>query len=221
MIKVPCVKWNLIVCFLSLYVMAGTSTLGIAKPPIAVTESFGLELVGISKAPYARVEKGGGFALRASVRNTGEKPAVGFLVCKITGQVGQEDCRQIQLAAGEQRVFEIPLRVSPNAKGTSVNTVVTLNAIENGREVSLQQEGEPVMKSLTISFDTDIVSTAIDLNPGPSEVQDWRWPPSPAYASYELIVAARVDSWMSRRCINLENEPLPHTAIDCRELTRS
>ena len=175
---------------------------------------MGLELVGISKAPYARVEKGGGFALRASVRNTSEKPAVGFLVCRFTGQIGQEDCRQIELAAGEQRVFEIPLRVSPNAKGTSVNAVVTLNAIENGREVSLQQDGEPVMKTLTISFDTDSVSTAIDLNPGPPGVQDWRWSPSSVYASYELIVAARVDSGMSRRCIYLENEPLPHTAID-------
>ena len=214
MIQVPSVKWNLMCCFLLLWLTAGTSSLGMSTPPIAVADSVGLELIGISKAPYARVEKGGGFALRASVRNNGQKPAVGFLVCKLTGQVGQEDCRQIELAAGEQRVFEIPVRISPSAKGTSINAVVTLNAIENGREVSLQQDGEPVMKTLTISFDTDSVSTAIDLNPGPSEVRDWRWPPSPAYASYELIVAARVDSGMSRRCVNLENEPLPHTAID-------
>ena len=214
MFNVPSARWQLTSCFLTFCLATVPSAQGQATSSKAEMGVGGLELVGLAKAPYARVEKGGGFTLRASVRNTGTETAVGFLVCKFTSQVGQEDCRQVELAAGEQRIFEIPLRVSRNAKGVSVNAVVTLNAIENGREVMLQSEGEPVMKALTIPFDTDDIATAIELRPEPPDGPEWRWPPKSAYASYELAVAARVDSGISRRCINLENEPLPHNSID-------
>jgi hypothetical protein len=214
MFNVPRTYWQLIGCLLSYCLAACPPTQGQLTTSKAEIGAGGLELVSLSKDPCSRVEKGGGFALRASVRNNGTDAAVGFLVCKITGQVGQEDCRQFELAAGEERIFEIPLRVSRNATGASVNTIVTLNAIENGREVMLQSDGEPVMKSLKIPFDPDSVSTAIELRQELPYGPEWRWPPKGTYASYELVVAARVDSGVSRRCINLENEPLPHNAID-------
>ncbi len=214
MFNIPGVNWIWVGYLLSFFLATGAIEVREAAHPTFVANAVGLELVGISKAPYARVEKGGGFALRASVRNTSENPAVGIIVCKFTGLIGQEDCLQVELAAGEQRVLEIPLRISPNAKGTSVNVVVTLNAMENGREVTLQQDNEPVTKTLTIPFDTDSVSTAVDLMREPPDRPEWRWPGKATYASYELVVAARVDAGLSRRCVSLENEPLPHNTID-------
>ena len=70
----------------------------------------GLELVQIVRVPLSRIRKGGVFALKALVRNAGSAPTVGQLVGRIAGQTGEEDRRQIELAAGEQKDFDFVFR---------------------------------------------------------------------------------------------------------------
>ena len=179
------------------------------------TNQIGLELVRLTRTPFTRIEKGGGIlTLRASVRNTGNEPAVGYLVGKIAGQTGEEDSRRIELAAGEYKDFEIPLRMTRQAEGPQVTAVITLNAMENGREIMLQQGEEPLSRTLAVSIDTDRFATATSILRDRPEGPTWRWPPKERYAQYELILSTRIDSGVSRRCLHLDNEPISISSLD-------
>ncbi len=173
----------------------------------------GLELVRLAKTPVTRIKKGGSIALVASVRNAGSNPAVAQIVGKITGQPGEEDRRQIELAPGEHKDFDLHLRLSPNSANYPINVTVTLNAIENGREIVLQK-GDELSKTLTLQVDEEPISTGIVLEPEPIEGAYWRWPPTETYGSYELVLASRIDLGLSRRCILLDSEPLPLSFVD-------
>ena len=133
----------------------------------------GLELVQINRVPWTRIRKGGVFSLKAVVRNAGSAPAVGQLVGRIAGQTGEEDRRQIELAAGEQKDFDLRLRISADFKNAKVDAIVTLNAIENGREVLLQKGDEPVSQTSTLPVDEELVATAITLAPEPPDGPYW------------------------------------------------
>jgi len=136
------------------------------------------------------------------------------LVGKLAGQTGEEDSRRIELGAGEYKDFEIQVRVTQLTEGPKVTVIVTLNAIENGREIMLQRGDEPLFRTLDVSMDTDRFATATSLLRDPPEVPTWRWPRKERHAQYELILAARIDSGVSRRCLHLDSEPLPLAALD-------
>jgi hypothetical protein len=178
------------------------------------TNQIGLEFVRLTKTSFTRVEKGGVLSLRASVRNTSNEPAIGYLVGKLTGQTGEEDSRRIELKAGEYKDFEMQFRVSPKAEGPQVTAVVTLNVIENGREIMLQRGEEPLSRTLSVNTDTDRFATATSILQDQTEIPTWRWPPKERYAQYELILATRVDSGLSRRCLHLDNENMPISSLD-------
>ena len=210
MIQVADIQRYSIICLLVLSICLG----GYAgeQSTASQTESRGLgslKLVKIARAPLNRIIKGGVFALRVSVRNTGSRPAIGQLVGRIAGQTGEEDRRQIELAGGEQRDFDLQLRLSASFKDTSVNAIITLNAIENGREVLLQQGDEPLSQTLRVPVDDERFATAISLAQEPSQGPYWRWPHGEAYAPYELVVGTRIDSGLSRRCMTIGSEPWP------------
>ena len=177
-----------------------------------------LEFVQLTKTPLTRIESGGVFAVRALIHNTGSAPAVGQLVGKLAGQTGEEHRRQIELDAGEQRYFELRLRISPKLKSNDVTAIVTLNAIENGRDIMLQQGDEPISQTLTMPFDIDTLATAITLESEPLPGPYWRWPALEPFASYEIILAARVDAGLSRRCIILDGLPIPLTSTDWQDV---
>ena len=178
------------------------------------TGPLGLELVRLARTSFTRVEKGGVLSLRATVRNTSNTPAIGYLVGKLAGQTGEEDNRRIELGAGESKDFDIQFRVSRKAEGPQVTAIVTLNVVENGREIMLQRGDEPLLQTLSVSLDTDQFATATSILRDQPEIPTWRWPIKERYAQYELILATRVDSGLSRRCLHLDNEPMPITSLD-------
>ncbi len=179
-------------------------------------ESRGLVFVSLAKTTLTRIESGGVFALRAQVRNRGTEPAVGQLVGKLANQTGEEHRRQIELAPGEEKFFDLQIPITRNLTNPTVTAIVTLNAMENGREVMLQQGDQPISKSLAVPVDIDPIATAIALGAEPLSGPYWRRPERDYFASYQLVLAARVDAGLSRRCINLDNDPIPLTAMDWR-----
>lgn len=174
----------------------------------------GLEFIRLSRAPVTRIKKGGMIALQASVKNSGKVHAVGQLVGRLAGQSGEEDRQQIELAPGEEKSFDMHLRVTAKTTTSPIRVIVTLNVIENGREVMLTKGDDPVSETLTLQFDEEPVSTAIALTREPLEGAYWRWPETEPYASYELILASRVDLGLTRRCILMDSEPLTLSAVD-------
>ena len=174
----------------------------------------GLELVSLAKAPIARIKKRGMIALKAKVRNSGDSTATGQLVGRIAGQEEEEDRRQIELLPGEESIFDIHLRISAKTVSNPLSVSVTLNVIENGLEVILQKQNQPVAQTLTYQFDDELVATAIALTKEPEDVVFWRWPQAEAYASYELVTASRIDLGLSRRCLLLDNAPMPLSSVD-------
>lgn len=196
-------------------ILIGWSTSEVAANANAEpTAPAGLEFFRLSKAPVTRIKKGGMIALQASVRNSGKVPAVGQLVGRLAGQSGEEDRRQIELAPGEEKEFDLHIRISPKTNTSPISVIVTLNAIENGREVMLKKGDEPVTETLTLQFDEEPISTAIALPIEPFDGAYWRWPPTEPYASYELVLASRIDLGLTRRCILLDSEPLPLSSVD-------
>ena len=206
MLMVARVPKYLVICFIvaSICPFASAQT----------TSQIGLEFVRLTRTSFTRVEKGGVLSLRASVRNTSNEPKIGYLVGKLAGQTGEEDSRRIELGAGEYKDFEIQFRVSPKAEGPQVTAIVTLNAIENGREVMLQSGEEPLSRTLSVNTDTDRFATATSILRDQQEIPTWRWPPKERYAQYELTLALRIDSGLSRRCLHLDNENMPITSLD-------
>ncbi len=178
----------------------------------------GLEFIRLSRSPVTRIKKGGMIALQASVRNSGKVPAVGQLVGRLAGQSGEEDRRQIELAPGEEKSFDLHIRVSAKTTTSPISVIVTLNAIENGREIMLKKGDEPVSETLTLQFDEELVSTAIALTEEPLEGAYWRWPETEPYASYELVLASRVDLGLTRRCILMDGEPITLNSVDWKSV---
>lgn len=200
-------------CWILIAIFFGWSTCGgAARAEPAVLA--GLEFVRLSKAPVTRIKKGGMIALQASVRNSGRVAAIGQLVGRLVGQSGEEDRRQIELGPGEEKDFDLRIRVSPKTTTSPISVSVTLNAIENGREVMLKKGDEPVSETLTLQFDEELVSTAIALPLEPLDGAYWRWPETEPYASYELVLASRIDLGLTRRCILLDSEPMPLSSVD-------
>ncbi len=215
MLMVANIQGYLSCCLIVLGVCLETLAMEQSVSPKAESRAQGgLALVSLARTPMPRIESGGVFALRALIRNHSDKPAVGELVGKLVGQTGEEHRRQIGLGAWEEKAFDLQIRISRNLTNPTVTAVVNLNAIENGREILLQKGDEPISQTLTLPVDVEHLATVIVLELDPPSAPYWRWPQKDSSAPYELVLATRVDAGFSRRCINLDSEPIPLTALD-------
>ncbi len=175
----------------------------------AGTVANSLQIAGLSRAQHSRPQAGNMLALNVHVRNSGQQLATAELVGRIKGQPGEEDRRKIEVLPGKSDIYELDLRVLPSNRQKKIEAVVTLNAIENGREVLLTRGDAPVSQSVVMDLVSDSSRTAIALDADPPEQLFWRWPRTPTYASYELVLASRIDAGLSRVCVTLDGLPLP------------
>ncbi len=71
-----------------------------------------------------------------------------------------------------------------------------------------------MIDSLRTSMASDSLITALAIDPDPPALAEWKWPPLPPHYSYELAIAARVDSDLTRRTLTIDYENLPSQMID-------
>jgi hypothetical protein len=173
-----------------------------------------LEFIGLGRAVHSRAQLGSIMTVTAAVRNTSDKALVAVLIGRISGQTGEEDRRKIVVPAKRDSVFDLNLRILSESSSAKVEAVVTLSVIENGREILLRKGDEPISRSLVTSLTTEPSRTAAAMGPEPPEALNWRWPPTETFYAYEMVVGTRVDSSLSRICMNLENQPLPIALSD-------
>lgn len=169
----------------------------------------GLMLESINFTSQTRVTAGQVVVIRANMINTSDQQAEGILVGRVVGQTGEEDRRRVALAANEIKPVDVELRVAPGLKVQSIDIEMTLNVVQGGREVVVQQGDQPVTRTLTLPVNTESQVTAIALDKKPLGNMYWRWPPEKPYHGYELAVASRVDARLTRQCTVLDYEPLP------------
>lgn len=168
-----------------------------------------LELTALTRAQQGRAQAGKMLALVARVHNSGDSPVQAELVGRVEGQVGEEDRRRIEVLPGREQAYELNVRVLPTYNKKFVEAIVTLNVIENGREIMVLRGDNPVSQSVLTDVLNDSSRTAIALDREPQEQLAWRWPPTEIYGTYEMVMATRVDSSLSRACLTLDSFPLP------------
>jgi hypothetical protein len=180
-----------------------------AQPTGESTTAKSIEFVGLARAPQSRAQVGKMLAVHAHVSNNGNRVAYAELVGRISGQTGEEDRRRVEVPPGRTQTYELNLRILPTYDKKLVEAVVTLNVIENGREIMVLRGDDPVTQTLTTEINSASSRTAIALDTEPMDVQFWRYPPQEIHGSYEMVIATRVDSSLSRACMTLDGFPLP------------
>ncbi len=180
----------------------------------AASDASNLQLKSLTVTPLSRVTPGGILSIRCLVSNSGSTTGVGYLVGRIEGQTGEEDRRRVELAAGEQRLVDVQLRLAKVLPKSAVDVVMTLNVLQGGREVLSQSTDEQVNRRLHLPIADEKNITAIALNREPKSQTYWRWPPAEDYHSYEFVLGSRIDARLSRQCVVLDGEPFALNLID-------
>ena len=177
--------------------------------PSSSNLSSELSIESLTFTPYSRVRSGGLVSVRCTVGNSGKQRAVGYLVGKVDNLIGQEDRRSIAVDPGEKKTFEVQLRLPEMLPKTAIEVSMKLLVRENGREVLVQTNGEPVVRTVRMPVETGRSVTATRMDAPPKEQVYWRWPPTRTYSTYEMVVATRIDALLSRMMVGFEQEPFP------------
>ncbi len=178
------------------------------------TPNLGLTFDSLGLSPQSYVVPDGAVILHAVVRNHSDTAATGFLVGHIVGNAGIENRRRVELKGGESKRFELPLRLPMDWNDWEVDVEVSLNVLDGPREVMVLQDGEPVMRRLSLPRQRKSIVTALALDREPPPASPLRWSPPKIFATYELAMATRVDAALSRQCLDLDTVPFPLNASD-------
>ncbi len=201
----------------AIYILLATNTVpsfaqSQEKSPSESIPTQGLTIVSLTVSPLSRVIPNAILPIRCEVKNNGDQPAVGYLVGRIQGQTGEEDRRRVELAAGEQKQFEVPLRLGSQLPSKSIEVLMTMNVMEGDKEVLLTHDDSSVTRTLRLNVADDRNITATVMDRDPERQAYWRWPRTEPNHGYEMTIGSRVDATLSRQCVVLENEPLPQNA---------
>ncbi len=180
----------------------------------SASDASDLQLKSLTVTPLSRVTPGGTLSIRCLVSNSGSTTGVGYLVGRIEGQTGEEDRRRVELAAGEQRLVDVQLRLAKVLPKSAVDVVMTLNVLQGGREVLSESADDQVNRKLHLPIADEKNITAIALNREPESQTYWRWPLTEDYHSYEFVLGSRIDARLSRQCVVLDGEPFALNLID-------
>lgn len=194
---------------------SATECLAQSEPGQKNADSFeGLTISGVTISPQTRALPGNILIIRCEVQNAGAMAKKAYLVGRIAGQTGEEDRRRIEISAGETKLYDMQLRLANVLPNPTVEVEMTLNVVEGDREVLVQKDDQPVVRTLTLQVTNDTNLTAIAMDAEPPSPIYWRWPETKPYFTYEFAMASRIDAMFSRRCLILDGEPLPLSLID-------
>ncbi len=96
--------------------------------------------------------------------------------CRIQGQTGEEDRRRVELDAGEQKQFEVPIRLGSQLPAKAIEVLMTMNVMQGDKEVLLKHDDASVMRTLRLNVAEDRNITATVLDRDPERQAFWRWP---------------------------------------------
>ncbi|MEQ1827268.1 MAG: hypothetical protein ABL921_15030 [Pirellula sp.] len=182
--------------------------------PKLLSKAEGLSFDSLTFAPQSRATPAGILTIRCAVSNPGSRTAIGYLVGRIDGQIGEEDRRRINLAGGEHKSVDIQIRLPKKLPEKPIDVTMTLNVMEDDREILVQNRDEPITRTLRLPIVKDHAITAIRMNDEPIEQVYWRWPPTQPFTTYEFVVATRLDASLSRSCVSLDHTPFPLNIAD-------
>lgn len=179
----------------------------------------GLELGPVSAGPNAGVRPGSPYFVRVRVSNTSAIQKSGKIVCKFSEYPSEETAYAVQLAAGQSRIFELPLLVPKKLNAEVLHIQVLLLGTEGGREVILEKKGKPMTETLVASVGRESIVAAMAVEPESRTTLQWRWPNYDLYESVEMVLGAKVGAGYSRRMLRIEEEGLPDAmawdVVDC------
>lgn len=218
-ISEPRVSGRLPFIVLCIHLLAWLGNMDVFEPSFRscawAAEKSGLRIETVNFAPYSRVRPGRVLVIRALVANDGESPAEGQLVSRIEQLADEEGARKIKLAPREVKYFDIYLQVPRSAQpGNYLVITTTLTVMEGGRQVMLDSNDSSMFQTLRLQVEPETVVTAALLDAPPPEYPNWDWKKPGVYDAYEMIVAARLDAEMSRRCVVLDSEMVPCQLVD-------
>ncbi|MFO1065540.1 MAG: hypothetical protein U0892_16875 [Pirellulales bacterium] len=175
-----------------------------------------LRIQNIRVAPSSRARPGRLLAIRTEIVNKGARVESAKVIARIQGIPNEEGGRRIEVPPGESRVVQMYVRISEKwRRDQRVSFQVALNRPDVEEPVALlTDEGLPVFDTFEQGIDPERIATAVFLDDEPAEYPEWAWPRTPPHASYEMVVASRVDRDLSRQLILLNKEIFPARAAD-------
>ncbi|MCC6507992.1 MAG: hypothetical protein IT423_02720, partial [Pirellulaceae bacterium] len=175
----------------------------------------GLRLNGVTLAPWSRPRYGKPIIMHAIIGNDETVPQSGIVVAKVNEVPDLQAAVHVHVPPKTVRVVELRLRVPPTlpTKDT-LEMSVSLCDYNNPERVLLGPAGTPLLDSLRVSISPDTIVTALVIDKEPPILPQWAWPDTFHQMSYELVIAARVDTENSRRTLTIDHETLPSQLVD-------
>ena len=189
--------------------------LGGTREAAAQSPSTRLRLGGIAISSLKRPLPGKLVTFRTVVSNTGEAEQSALVLARLAQAPTFQAAAEVTVPGGESRSVDLRLRIPSNlAAGSLIDLSVSLNSKEAGERVLLSPSGQPIIDSLGVRIDGETFVTATMLDKEPQQPPEWVWPADTDAMSYELLVATRIDSQLSRRTLTIGHEQLPAELAD-------
>lgn len=194
----------------ALVVWGAAQAFAAAQPPTSH-----LRMAGIAVATFSRPRPGRLVTFRTTVSNPGTATESAIVLGRLEEVPGYEAAAKVHVPGGESRDVNLRIPVPAGLPDKSlINVSLSLNSAEAGQRVLLTVSGRPIVESLSLRIDSEPLVTATMLDSEPLSPPEWEWPKDLDAMSYEFVVAARVDSQLTRRTLTIGHESLPAELAD-------
>lgn len=144
------------------------------------------------------------------VTNPDPSEVDGFLVLQLEGYSLQNYSHAFHIGSQQEKRLTLPVLIPSQAKlGSKIEAKVLLERLENGERVKVVQAGERVFQTMPLSVEPDRNVTLGLFGKARTDALSWEWRKDPRNYLYEATIAARILNGMTRRMLNIHDEPLP------------
>ncbi|MCA9190641.1 MAG: hypothetical protein KDB03_02725 [Planctomycetales bacterium] len=169
----------------------------------------------LTRSTNSRLEPGRCLNLRAHVINNQDVEDEGVLVAKVEGFPEIESAYRVQLRPHEQEFVDLQVQIPEGVTGRSmIEITVVMMVRSGGREVILDRHGIPTSHSLKLQVSRLEGMPAVVMEDEEEDYPDWQWPKKVKDLSYELAMAARIDSGAPRDAAIYDSLPMPTSPLD-------
>ncbi len=95
-----------------------------------------------------------------------------------------------------------------------IGFTISLNDPDNPSQVLLGPANTPLIDTIRVNVSDEVLVTALVMNAPDPIAPEWTYPQSDVVMEYELAIASRIDSSLSRRTLTIDHENMPTQATD-------
>ena len=161
-------------------------------------------------APGSCVRPGKTCLIQVLITNPDARAYEGFLEFQLEGFPLDNYSHPFRMEPQSERRLSLPFLVPSTVKlGSKVEAKLRIELLENGQRIASVKAGERVFQTMPLSVEPDFNVTLGLFGKVRPEILSWEWREDPRNYLYEIAIAGRVQNAMTRRMMNIADQPLP------------